>query len=267
MKSIFTKSIYDKRWALLAWSIGLITLSGIVIAFYPSFGKNTQALEEVAKSIPPQLSTAFGRNFLLGGSVANYLQGEMMGLNTPLFVIIMCISLSVSLFASDEANNTLTQLLVRPLSRTRVVLEKWFAMLTISFTAMAALVSTTFIATAAIRETLPVWLCLQAFFVMWLLGVCFGSLVVFIWAISANKGLSIGIPAAWAALTYLAYSFGLTVKGIEKLKYFSWWYYYAKDQAIISGVKANSLIVLSCSIVILVLLSLWLFRKRDINIG
>lgn len=262
---MFTKSLYDKRWALLGWSLAVIAISVLLVAFYPSFGKDAQVLAQINQSVPPKLASLMGRNFALGGDLANYLQGQMMNLNTPLMIIILCISVGVSLLASEEDRGKLVQLIVRPQGRKRILIEKWLAMLFISFVVVVVLTLTTIVGGYLVDSPLNVGYALESFGIMWLLAMCFGTMTFMLGAITPKKGLAIGIPAAWAGLSFFIYTLGLSITSLEKFKVVTWWYYYANQQVIITGANYRDALVLIASILAMLFVALWGFTRRDIT--
>lgn len=264
MRSIFTKTLYDKRWALLGWSIAVIAVSVLLIAFYPSFGKDTQVLAQINQSVPPKLASLLGRNFGLGGDLANYLQGQMMNLNTPLMIIALGISLGVGLLASEEDRGTLVQLVVRPRSRARLLTEKWLAMVVISLIVMIILTLTTVLGGYFVDSPLVIRYSIEAFGMMWLLAMCFGTMAFMIGGLVPRKGLAIGLPAAWAGLSFFVYTLGLSVTSLEKLRVITWWYYYSNQQVIITGVDYKDALVLVVSILVMLIVGIWGFNRRDI---
>lgn len=58
-KSVFAKQLYDRRWFIIGWFIGLAFLAWFIGVFYGSFGQS-QALNEQLKSLPPELQALVG---------------------------------------------------------------------------------------------------------------------------------------------------------------------------------------------------------------
>jgi ABC-2 type transport system permease protein len=264
-KTIFTKSLYDKRWALLSWSVGIVALMSFAIAYYPAVsGDNQEVLQSFSRSVPSSLQAVAGRDFSLTG-IDGYLQGNMLGLAAPMLILIFSISLGVSFLASEEDRGSLSVLLARPVSRSRLFLEKLLAMWVLVFIATVVMWATTQLTVVAINEHLNLARSLAAFFNVWLLGVLFGTLALSAGAVLGSKTLSTGIPAGIAAFMYFSYTFSIGFEQVKLLRYASWWYYYAEGQVLLHGFNSRDMAVLFISLVVLVAVGIWGFSRRDLN--
>ena len=123
-RNVFLKTLLDAERALVWWSLGLIGMSTLMIAVYPTVRDNPD-LNEMVKDYPEALKAfiAFGGD-LDYVSGAGYLGSELFAFMVPLLLLIAAIGAGARAIAGEEERGTLDLLLANPLSRRRLVLEK-----------------------------------------------------------------------------------------------------------------------------------------------
>jgi low temperature requirement protein LtrA len=57
--NVFRKTVYEKRWTMLAWSIGLFFMALLTMSFYPFF-KNS-GFDQVIANAPKSLQGLLGQ--------------------------------------------------------------------------------------------------------------------------------------------------------------------------------------------------------------
>ena len=121
LRSVYVKTIYDRRHGLLWWSVGIGLLAVAVLSVWPSVRDEYQKL---VQSYPEGLLALFGIEKGGVGSATGYLQAELFGLMVPLMLIAYMIAAGSAATAGERDKGTLEFLLSQPVSRTRVLLEK-----------------------------------------------------------------------------------------------------------------------------------------------
>ena len=123
-RNVFLKTLSDARRALVWWSLGLIGMSTLMIAVYPTVRDNPD-LNKMVQDYPEALKAfiAFGGE-LDYVSGAGYLGSELFAFMVPLLLLIAAIGAGARAIAGEEERGTLDLLLANPLSRRRLVLDK-----------------------------------------------------------------------------------------------------------------------------------------------
>ena len=124
LRSIFAHTLHEERRALIGWTAGLMVLAAFQLAVYPTV-HDMQDLSKVLESYPEPLRELFGLDDYLSG--AGYLRAEIYSLVAPLLLIVLGVLRGSDAAAGEEDRNTIDLLLANPVSRRRVVLEKWSA--------------------------------------------------------------------------------------------------------------------------------------------
>lgn len=107
LHNVFLKTLWDQRWSLPWWTIGLVALAVITLLFYP-FVRDTPLLDELTEWMPEVLLRAFV---------------------VPLVLLAYAIVEGTGAIAGEEERGTLDLLLSNPLTRRRVVVEKFAALM------------------------------------------------------------------------------------------------------------------------------------------
>jgi ABC-2 type transport system permease protein len=98
-----------------------------------------------------------------------------------------------------------------------------------------------------------------------LLGLVFGSLALALGAATGHLGLARGVPAAVAVVAYLVNGLGGMVQWLEPFQRLSPFYQFAAHDPLRHGVSYPSAAVAVATVLVLVGLAVWGFRRRDIR--
>ncbi len=261
-KSIATKTLYQKRWMIFFWSLAIIAMTVLTLSFYPSFAQS-RALDDLTKNLPKSLQGLIGNAALLK-TIPGYIGQQIFALRMPLLTLILSITLFIGLTAGDEAEGTLQTLLAQPVSRTRVLLQKLIAGAIILAIASLAIIIGVFIGLAVINESFSVLRLVQATFGCWLISMVFGTLALLVGSATGKKGVASGVASGAAFTSYLITSLAPSVSKLQPLQKFSPFRYYLEPSIAERGLVGTNVLVLVETIVIMIILALILFNRRDI---
>ena len=262
-RSVFTKTLYDKRWMIFGWSIGLAIMNGVNMIFYPSFANSSQ-YTELLNQMPPELKALVGQS-LNFAKIEGYTNSQVFALNLPLLFIILAIMYYSATLAGEEDRGTLATLLAQPISRTKVLVHKYLAgivvLAIVSLASWLGLIG----AIAAINYDISLTYTLAATLQAATMALVFGSMAYAIGALTGRRSLAVSIPTVLAVASFFLYSLAAGVKALEPYRVLSVFYYYNKTNVLEAGPNYTTLagfVVISA-----VLLAIaWLgFRKRDIR--
>lgn len=97
-----------------------------------------------------------------------------------------------------------------------------------------------------------------------LLGLVFGALALAIGAATGRTGASRGVPALVAVLAYMVDGLAPMVSWLEPFQKLSPFYQYGGHDPLLSGVSGPAVLVTVLTIVVLVMIAIWGFRRRDV---
>ena len=261
LKTVFQKTVYERRWALLAWAIGIFAMTLLTMSFYPFF-KNS-GFDQVIANAPKSLQGLLGQAADYK-SVAGYVDQQIFALRMPLFMIIMSIIIFIGVGVGDEDRGTLETLLAQPVSRSHVFLQKFAAAATLTGLACIAIVLGVVASFPIIHGSMNVLHLIAAAFGCWLISLIFGTLTYTVGMATGKRGLTIGVSSGLAFVTYLISSMAPAVDKLSVAQKFTPFYYYNVPTIAQHGLKLHNLAVLLASILIMLAISVLMFRNRDL---
>ena len=167
MFNLFTKTIYDKRAFIIGWGLGLAFIGFLMMIFYPAFHQDS-GLDQLVKSLPPAFQGLVGDLANLK-ELPGYVGSQLFEVRIPIFVSILSIILAVGLTVGEEEKGQLRTLAALPLSRSRILMSKWLAIVMISFITTLATIIGMEIGLVVIGETLDLMVVVRLGAMMWLL--------------------------------------------------------------------------------------------------
>lgn len=269
--NIYLKTIRDKRRSILGWSIGFLVYSFFILSLYPTFSSENEAIINYLKVFADMpFLKLFGinpENILEFTTPEGFLNPEFFYMVAPILIIMLSVSLGSDAIAGEEERKTMDLLLSNPISRERIVLEKFLAVISVIFTVIVFSYIGFIICILVYKiNNINLGRLLQAEIMLGYLGVSFGSFAFFLGCITGDKGKSITISAIFAIISYLINSLSNVAQFLSKLRIISLFYYYGGDNPLKKGIYLPHLGIIIAFIVICLLVSLLAFRRRDIRI-
>ncbi len=264
LRTTFRKTLRDQRRALMWWAIGLFVSGATYAPFYPSIKENADTLQQYMESMPEFLRKAF-----LGAtgdftSPAGYLNTELFNFFAPILMLLYAIGAGARAIAGEEERQTLDVLLATPMTRRRVLLEKYGAMLaggallSVALWLSIPLTGPPFELTPSLVDLAAA--CLMTF----LLAIAFGSIALAVGCATGRRGLAIGVTAGLAGATYLIDLLTPSIESIDWLQYLSPFHYYLDPEPMMNGLGVGGSLVLAAISVVALGVALFAFERRDL---
>lgn len=260
LRNIFIKTIYEKRWSTIGWSIGIIALTMMTTLFFPTFKK---AFGESLNEIPESMKAFIGDASTyqtLGGYVDVQVIAQMVFLT-----IIMAVILGSGLIAGDEGSGTLQSLLAQPVKRSKVFIQKYCALIVLTLLATSFIFIAVFASGIIINESMDWWRMAQATFGMWLITLVFGVSAYSLGAMTGKRALAGSLVGMVAFVSYIITSLAVTVEALKIPNKLSPFYYFNTPSIIKYGIDWGNVTVLIAIIAVFSIASYLLFRNRDIH--
>jgi len=264
MKPITRWTLWQKRWTVFWWCLGIIFFILLTLIFYPTLKHQSSQLDKSFNQIPQTAKQLFtDTNDIF--SPLGYLSSQVFYLMLPLLMSILAINQGMGLVGKEESNNTIEMLLGRPLSRGRFLLGKAAAGLLI--VVGVGILSTLFTVLMCRLVGLEVSSAgiLQGGAAIILLSLCFGSIAFMLSALGrAGRAASIGITAFIALGGYIIVSLAPSISWLHwPAKIFPFNYYHSAE-LLTNDYNWLNAIYFAVVIVVCLIISWLAFRRRDL---
>ncbi|THV32860.1 ABC transporter permease subunit [Glycomyces buryatensis] len=257
-RSIFTQTLKEQRRGLIGWSIALFAVPMMYVPSYESFAEQG-ALDMEGGGI----YDAMGMGDF--NTAAGYLDSTMFSLMGPLLLLIFAITFGART-ASQEESGTLDLILAQPVSRTKVLAQR-FAALTVQTAIVTGVFGAAILAGASAGNMdLPAGNILAAVVGTGLLALAFGAITQMVGALTGHRASAIGISAIIAVAGYFANNLGGMDPDTEWLRYLSPFYYATGDSPLTNGWNLGLIAVLVILPMATLALSLSTFNRRDLAV-
>ncbi len=262
LRNVFTKTLWDQRRALLGWMIGIAVATTLYASFYPTM-RNPE-MEAAMASYPQVMMDAFGFQDLF--SPAGYLAGTVFGIIGPVLVIIFTTGTGARAIAGEEESGRLDLLLAYPVSRVRVVLQRFAALVVATLLVGGAMLLVLFALAGPAELDIPVGHMVAMVLHLVLLGIWFGALALALGAAFGRRGLALDVAAVLGVLTYFANTLAPQSESLAWLQNLSPFHYYSGGQPLRNGLQLADATILLVVSLVLVAVSTLVFSRRDVAV-
>ena len=256
-------SLKARRRGYIGWIVGIVLLTAFTFAFYPSLRDNPE-FSKAIEDLPESLRSFVGEKDI--ASPEGYLESQLFLYVIPILLFVFAIGQSADAIAGAERRKTLDLLLAQPVSRTRVLLEK-FGAVALGLLGLGAVLAIAVLAGApAVNMDLSMEGLIGVVLGCVFLAASIGAIALAVGAGTGSKGLAVAVASAVAFTAYLVHSLAPQVEALETVQRFSPWYFYTGGDPITNGIQWLDLGVLGVGTALLVGLASFLFNRRDIDV-
>ena len=263
LQNIFLKHIYERRWSTLIWCASIIGFTLLTVGIFHSLSSSSfsQALKNIPQSLQGLVGTASSY-----ASIDGYLNQQVFVKSMPIMTIVFGVLVFTGILAGEEENGTLQVLLTEPISRTRILLEKFVSAVVLSFMVCFSVFIGCVIGVWLIHEPAHYGKILLAIIALWLITIAFGSIGFMLAAITGKRGLSGSVAGSFGFVSYMITSLAVGVKLLAHIDTFSPMHYFdpSTHSIFTAGIQATDVLVLFAIVVICFLVAVFAFNKRDI---
>jgi ABC-2 type transport system permease protein len=249
--------------SVIIWGVALGLLSLVTVAFFPSLEDQGEQLNELIKNYPPEMRELFGMSEGTDlTTIEGFLASQVFSFMTPLALSFFPILASAGAIAGAEERGTIDVLLGNPIPRWQLVVGNFVATAISLLGIVAILGLFTWIPAVLLDIDLSLEEMAEAVLNLWPLCIFFGGLAMLCSALFHRRVLAIAIPGAVLVAMYFANALGNVVEDLEDAQPFSAFYYYGS--AVEDGIDWGDFGGLTLAALLLVLLAVLAFRRRDI---
>jgi len=270
MKTIFWRTIKDRRLILIIFIVICILFLWLYISLFPVLQSQAEQLQKLLETYPASFGDAFGfkNSALFFSNLENYLSTEMFTFMWPILLISLLVSAGGYSIAGEIEKGTIETLLAQPLSRLKLFFAKYLAgfSLLVIFTTL----SIVFVFPLALAYRID--FSFVNYIYLWIGGNLFGlailSLASMFSAIFSEKGKVYFVSVGLLVLMYALNIIASLKDSLDSLKYISFFHYF--DPNVLLGEKKLdwlTLVVFLGFSLACIIIAILVFRKRDVSVA
>lgn len=262
IRSIYLKTLYDKRFFILGWTIGFTALAALMTSFFPAM--RTTGLGDLVKNFPPAFKGLIGDLGLLQ-NFDTYLASQLFDIRVPLIAGIMAIILGLGLSIVEEESGELRTLTSLPTSRTSLLLQKWFAMATIITMTAVGFMAGTYAVTPFIDDALiDLDQMLRLIGMTLLIMIAYGTIPFAVAFATGRRAVATFVSILVIIGGFILATFGQAVDWLADYEKLSLLHYFPANEVVRGDLNVPDMVVLSGVSLVLLILAVVAFRHRDI---
>lgn len=264
MNSVLLKTLYERRWFALGWTVGFMAFAALMVTFYPAMHMDG-AIDALLANMPKAFEGLIGDLADLN-SFPTYIASQLFDIRLPLIAGIMAIILGQSLSTAEEERGELRTLLALPMSRVRVLFEKWLALILITGLTVGALGAGVVVTGAFVEgATMDIGDLLSLLAMTWLLMITYGTIAFGVGMVTGAKGAATGISILVIIGSFILSTFGQAVDWLKDYERLSLIHYFPAVDVVKSGIVWQDVSILGGLIILVLIVATIVFRRRDIK--
>lgn len=262
MNNLIKKILWDKRFFILGWSLGVILLSYSVVIFFPAFSDSS--FDTLTAEIPPEMQGFVGELDALK-QLDTYLATQVYGVNLPILLGVLAILLALGLTVGEEDKGRLRTLVSLPLSRRKILFGNWSAIVLIPLIVSLATAAGVYLGVWQIGETIGATAMIGLTLMSWLLTVAIATLVYAIGLSTGSRAATVTVGVVVVAVSYLLTTFAQGVEWLKGIEWLSILHYFPANDIAKGTMEVSNAIVYGALIILALILTAIVFPRRDIK--
>ncbi len=261
---VLVESLRERGRSLVWWTLGLLLLVGVNVAFYPSV-RDDQALSDYAKDLPESLRALFAGGELDIASPVGYLNSQVFALTAPLVLFVFAIGAGSAAVAGEEEKGTLDLLLAHPLLRRDYVVQRFLALTALVAALGVALLATVAVGSAAVGLEIGFGRLTAATVSVALLALFVGSVALAVGGVLPGRARAIGVGAGVAVAAWLLDGLAQTVDALEPWRPLSPYYQALGQNPLRNGAPWGGWAILVAATLVLAAIGALGLARRDLR--
>ena len=264
IRSIYLQTLYERRAFIIGWTIGLTAFAALMAVFFPAM-RPENGMEALLESMPSAFQGLVGDMAALN-SFDTYLATQLFDIRGSILIGIMAVILGVSLSTREEETGELRTLLAQPISRTRYLMEKWFAVVSIiALTTIIGLTVGIFLTAPFIEDAvLPLDGLLRTLAMTLLMMTTIGTVAFGVGFVTGKKSLATLVGTLVLALSFIIATFSAGVDWLKDIEFISLLSYFPAVDIMTTEIALRDVAVLGGATLAILLVSIFVFRIRDV---
>jgi Putative exporter of polyketide antibiotics len=263
MPPLMRKTLRDQWRALLGWTVGVTAYLVAYMSFYPVVREDPGLYDRVAAAkFPGPLRDLMGVGDTLLG--AGFLQIMLYQLVGALLFVMFAASLGARAIADPERGGTLELIVTLPISRRRLLLERFGALAVTLLLFAAATLVAMLVLNQVVGLRADAGRIAAAHTGLYLVALFFGTLTLGVGAATGRAAVRY-VTAVAAVGAYTVETLGRSVAAIAWLRPLSPFHYYLDPRPLHEGWPWSYLVLVAATAAVL-LASTPAFDRRDVGV-
>jgi len=263
LRSVFGKTLWDRRRSLVAWVVGIVVVGVFYAAFYPVI--DNPDMRAALKAYPKGILDAIG--FTDVTSAAGYLGSTTFGLLGPTLLIVFAAAMGGSVVAGDEESGRLDLVLAHPVSRWSLVWQG-FAAIAVAMFVVGVVMAIGLVAISGPADLGEIgWANIAAASIqLSLFGAVFGAIALAVGAATGRRSLVYATVAVVGVAGFFGNNLGPSVEALGWLAAISPYHFSLGGEPLKNGFQVADSAVLVVASVVIVLVGGVFFDRRDVAV-
>jgi ABC-2 type transport system permease protein len=262
MFNIFRKTLNDRRFFILGWSLGLAFLGFVMVSFFTSFSGGE--IDQLMKTLPPALQGLVG-DLQDWKNLPGYIGSQVFDIRLPILVSILSILLAVGLTVGEEDRGQLRTLIGLPISRRGIIVGKWCAVVTICFIASLAVIVGIVAGVPLTGQSIDAIVLVRLGLFTWLLITALATLIFALGLATGNRAVTTGVGIVVAIGSFLLTTFSTSVSWLKDYEWVSFLHYFPATAIAKGDINWWNIAVYVGVIAISLIITFIFFPRRDIK--
>lgn len=260
--------LLDRRRSFSWWTAGMASMVLFTVALWPSI-RGQDELEDIMADLPEGLKALFGSGEGIAfTSAAGYLHSRLFASLFPLLLLVFGIGLGARAIGGAEEDGTLELILAHPVTRARLVAERYAAVVgLVTWLTMAGLVAVLALGPfVGLLDDLSVGRLLMASVALNGLALFHASLAFAAGCLFGRRGPAVAVASAVAMTTYLLQSLIAAADVLDVARFISPWHWYLDRNLVAHDATGTATVLPVVLAGALALAGGWRFVRRDLRI-
>jgi ABC-2 type transport system permease protein len=245
------------------WTVGFIALAALMTTFYPAMHQDG-SIDALVKNLPDAFKGLVGDLANLN-EFPTYIASQLFDIRMPIIAGVMAIILGLGLSVAEEETGELRTILSLPVSRLKLFVEKWLAMVTIMLVSALGLVAGIYLTAPFIEGAdIKIDVIIRLTTMTWIMMVTFGTIPFAFGMATGKRSIASGVGILSVIGGFLLATFGKAVDWLQDYEQLSLLHYFPAAEVAKHSIAFTDVLVLVGTTGILFGIALILFRRRDI---
>ena len=265
--NLFLREMRSSRKSLIIWCISLLFMVVAGMSKYEAYSSSSgQSINEIISQMPKSLQALMGTGVLDLSTIIGFY--GMLFAYLLLMAAIHALMLGANIIAKEERDKTTEFLMVKPISRTKIITLKLSAVLVnVLIFNLVTLVFSFIMVAKYSKGAVPqkeIYLLLTGLFILQLIFMAIGTAIA---AISRNPKKAASLGTAILLVMYIL-SIAIDINSkLAGLKYLTPFKFYEAKKVLVDGALDPVYITLSIVVIAILVAGTYVFyKKRDLNV-
>lgn len=265
--TMFNRLLADRLRGARWWALGTAFAVAAIVGLWPSVKGSTE-VEDIVADLPAGLRAALGIEEGIGLSTApGYLQARLFSTVLPILLVVYAISLGARIIGGAEEDGTLQLVVVGPVTRRRLALERLAASNALLLGMVAVSLVTTLVVGAAvgILSDLSVGRIVVDSAALAAMTVLFLSIAFATGAATGRRGPALSVASGFAVGTYVLHALAASAAAVRPLRALSPWWWFLDRNLLVHDPTFLALGLPLALTAVTLAFGVWAYERRDLR--